>query len=157
MTDTESKKVELKPCPKVMPLRFAMKVDFVGDCWIWKGAKQSSGYGHLLIDGKDVLAHRFSYPFQYGGIPSGMTLDHICRNRLCVNPYHLRPMTQKENNACGNSLPAINKRKTHCDHGHEFNEKNTRFKSRKDGVRRECKKCHSIRNMKYEKEKKNGK
>lgn len=88
--------IELLTCPKIMPARFVKYIDFVGDCWVWKGAKQSNGYGHLVVNGKHILAHRFSYSFQYGGIPEGMTIDHKCKNRACVNPYHLRPMTQKE-------------------------------------------------------------
>lgn len=140
---------ELKKCPSIMPTRFINKIQFTKDCWLWIGAKQSKGYGHININGKNILAHRFSYSFNYGGIPKRMTIDHKCRNRLCVNPYHLRLMTQKDNNLCGESPPSVNKRKTHCIHGHEFNIENTRIKHRKDGDHRECRKCASILSIKY--------
>lgn len=70
------------------------------DCWLWIG-KRSAGYGRLNVrrDGRHVtlLAHRVSYETWVGPIPEGMEVDHVCRERLCINPAHLRLATPKEN------------------------------------------------------------
>lgn len=78
--------------------RFWSKVDAGGDCWLWTGAKQKSGYGKFSAPGgKTVLAHRFAYGALVGAIPQGLTLDHLCRVRRCVNPDHLEPVSAIEN------------------------------------------------------------
>lgn len=76
--------------------RFWEKVDKSGECWEWLGAKVK-GYGRFGVDSKDVYAHRFSYEEAYGTIPSGLVIDHICYNPVCVNPEHLRAVTPKQN------------------------------------------------------------
>ncbi len=111
-------------------------------CWQWTGAVQSGGYGNF----RGRLAHRVSWETRVGKIPANMTIDHLCRNRLCVNPAHLRVVTQKENNLAGFSPTAINKRRTHCVNGHEFTPENAKIVQRKDGPHRKCRKCHSIYN-----------
>jgi hypothetical protein len=73
-----------------------------------------------------------------GPIETGLTVDHLCRNRRCVNPDHLEIVTNKDNILRGLSFAAMNKAKTHCIHGHEFNEQNTRH--RHNGTR-ECLQC----------------
>jgi hypothetical protein len=79
--------------------RFWSKVDKSKGCWTWKGAVNKRGYGHYSADGKDVLAHRFSYQLVTGvPIPDGMQLDHRCHNPGCVNPEHLRMATALQNN-----------------------------------------------------------
>ena len=78
--------------------RFWSHVDKNGDCWVWTGAAQSSGYGQFAVtSGHPVLAHRFSYEIVNGPISDGAWIDHICRNRLCVRPSHLRSGTPKQN------------------------------------------------------------
>src|SRR5450755_3951408 len=73
--------------------RFWARVDKQTDgCWVWTGALRT-GYGTLSVSGKNVPAHRFSYELLVGIIPDGLQIDHLCRNRACVNPEHLEPVT----------------------------------------------------------------
>lgn len=76
--------------------RFMSKVDTSGDCWLWT-ATLRRGYGCLSIDGRLVYAHRAAYGMFVGPIPEGKYIDHICRNKRCVRPLHLRPTTVSEN------------------------------------------------------------
>lgn len=68
------------------------------DCWIWYGAVNNKGYGCFAVGRKSVLAHRLAYEDARGPIPKGMTIDHVCRVRNCVNPNHLEVVTIAENN-----------------------------------------------------------
>lgn len=77
--------------------RFWSKVIQTDSCWLWTASKTSDGYGQLRIDGKNALAHRFSYELLVGPIPRGLVIDHICHVTACVNPRHLRPVTHKQN------------------------------------------------------------
>ena len=77
--------------------RFWAKVAGEGECWVWTGARQSSGYGCMGRDGRRFLAHRYAYELTVGPIPAGLTLDHLCGNKVCVRPEHLEPVTLAEN------------------------------------------------------------
>ncbi len=78
--------------------RFLAKVEFSADgCWDWCGWVAPNGYGQVRLMKKLYYAHRLSYLAFVGEIPAGLDLDHLCRNRRCVNPYHLEPVTRKEN------------------------------------------------------------
>lgn len=80
-----------------LPERFWRRVqEQEGGCWLWVGTVDR-GYGLLSVDGKTVRAHRYSYETLVGPIPDGLQIDHLCRNRGCVNPAHLEPVTQVEN------------------------------------------------------------
>ena len=76
--------------------RFWAKVNKTDGCWNWTAAK-ARGYGRFKIEGKLQYAHRLAYQGFVGAIPTGMLVDHICRNRACVRPSHLRLATTKQN------------------------------------------------------------
>lgn len=121
--------------------RFWSDVDYSKKCWEWTGAKSSTGYGLFSLNGDSIYAHRWSYETQSGPIAKGMQIDHLCRNRACVRPEHLEVVTQKENILRGESLPAKNARKTHCDRGHPLSGANLYL--RKDRHGRMCKACRN--------------
>lgn len=105
--------------------RFWPKVDASGDCWLWTASRFPDGYGSFSVNGRARGAHRVAYELLVGPIPSGLTLDHLCRNPSCVNPTHLEPVTDRENVRRGHGPTAVNARKTHCIHGHLLDEQNT--------------------------------
>lgn len=105
--------------------RFWSKVDKTGGCWIWRAAKNQKGYGYFNYGGRIVRVHRLSYSLAKGPIPDGLTIDHLCGVRECVNPDHLEAVTNRENLLRGRGLAGTNARKTHCKRGHPFDEANT--------------------------------
>lgn len=107
-------------------------------CWTWTGKVSAAGYGRVTIHGKEVMAHRFAYELWRGPIPSEMTIDHACRNRRCVNPDHLRPMTLAQNVMIGEGICARNARKTECKRGHRLTPENVYVDHRGGRVCREC-------------------
>ena len=72
------------------------RVDDTG-CWEWQGATKRGGYGHMSVQGKMQLVHRLAWKVVMGDIEPGMEIDHLCRNRACLNPAHLEPVTKEEN------------------------------------------------------------
>ena len=97
------------PRAKVPPQRrFWRFVEKTEACWLWRGATNGHGYGRFALDGcaKKVSAHRYAYELARGPIPPGRVLDHVCGVRLCVNPDHLEPVTQRENLRRAGSLAA---------------------------------------------------
>lgn len=77
-------------------------VDKITGCWNWVRCLTGVGYGYQkLKGGRGIVAHRLIYERLVGSVPEGMTLDHLCRNRRCVNPYHLRVVTNQENCQAG--------------------------------------------------------
>lgn len=112
-------------------------------CWNWNGAVNGCGYGYTLRGGKRSKAHRFFYEAKNGAIPNELVIDHLCRNRMCVNPEHMECVTVRENTIRGESPVAANARKTHCPKGHPYD--NVYYLS--SGIRkRECRSCKRAQN-----------
>ena len=115
-------------------------------CWEWKGAARAAdGYRFAFRNNRQQYAHRFAYELLVGAVPSDKQLDHLCRNRGCVNPDHLEIVTPRVNTMRGISESARNAVKTHCVNGHAFDETNT---YRRRG-RRYCKKCCRAAKQRY--------
>lgn len=112
----------------------------IGDgCWEWQASTNGYGYGQIKRTPKNCLAHRVVYELLVGPIPDGLTLDHLCRNRRCVRPAHLEPVSPVENVLRGDGRSARNTRVSECPQGHPFDDANTyRYK---DGRSRGCKEC----------------
>ena len=119
------------------PPRFWENVDKTAECWFWTAALDQDGYGKCRRDGVK-RAHRVAYEELVGPIPNGLSLDHLCRNRACVRPDHLEPVTNRENLMRGATFAALNAAKTHCPQGHEYTDENTCRKSNGSRICRTC-------------------
>lgn len=116
-------------------------------CWVWQKRISNTGYAQIGVgsrsDGtvRTALAHRVSYETFVGAIKAELQIDHLCKNRSCVNPAHLEQVTCTENIRRSNALWKQEAARTHCPYGHEYTEANTYTYQN----RRSCKACCSIR------------
>lgn len=129
-----------------LPLRFwaKVRVDDSSGCWSWTAGQRRGGYGRYRTGGKGSpsgVSHRWAYEQLVGPVPSGLQLDHLCRNRLCCNPAHLEAVTPRENTLRGMTKAAWNAAKTHCAAGHDYSEQNTRLIQRRGRIERHCRLC----------------
>lgn len=122
MSNTATKRFEDKVMPEPM-----------SGCWLWTGAMMGSGYGNFRANGRNHLAHRFSYIANRGPIPDKLTIDHRCHTKLCVNPDHMEVVTLAENGRRSNGD------KTHCKYGHPLSGANLYV--RPDRTGRDCREC----------------
>lgn len=116
-----------------------------GLCFQWTGALHAAGYGNVYNreDKRTWLAHRLSYTLAVGPIPRGLTIDHRCHNRQCVNPAHLQVVTRGENTRRAQARRSVNRSKTHCKRGHELNGDNAYV--RNEHGHRTCRACRRER------------
>lgn len=115
-------------------------------CWEWSGSIDPAyGYGRLSFGGRQWRAHRWVYEKLRGPIPAGLTLDHLCRNRTCVNPDHLEPVTNKVNVLRGVGITARRARQTDCVHGHPFDSANTHLGQHGERICRICRREGHLR------------
>lgn len=141
------------PDPKI---RLMGKVRYTPyGCWEWTDYINPAGYGHFSVGrGGDKLAHRWSYRFFVGDIANGTELDHLCRNRCCVNPDHLEAVTRQVNSQRGVGGHATGSRqraKTHCRNGHPYSGDNLYLYPNGD---RGCRTCNRAAQARYEERKK---
>lgn len=127
--------------------RFWEKVDASGDCWEWRALRNPEGYGIIRYRGKNLRAHRVAYELRHGPIADGMELDHLCRNRGCVWPGHLEPVSHQENDWRAQVIPLV------CPRGHWKLGENLMVRVRKGIANRECRTCVRVlqaeRNRRY--------
>ena len=111
-------------------------------CWEYNYSIQNNGYSRIW----NKKAHRVAYEvFNNKKINDGMTIDHLCKNKTCINPEHLEEVSQGENTLRGNSWSGINSRKTHCKRGHLLSGDNLAIYAGK----RQCRECFRLRQKKY--------
>lgn len=111
-------------------------------CWTWTRGTNDYGYGQLSVRAKTKIAHRVSYEFLVQEIPTGLFVDHLCRNRACINPNHMELVTNRENVLRGVGPTARNAKVTHCKNGHALTPDNVMQSSRNY---RPCKTCSEER------------
>lgn len=113
-------------------------------CWHWTGPVSTSGYSRITYRGLNLYGHRISYEMYRGPIPEGLVIDHLCRNRLCVNPGHLEVVTDRTNILRGIAPSAKVARTQRCQRGHDLTDP-ANIQPRGNGHRM-CRACQTLRN-----------
>lgn len=140
---------KIKPIKNIDVNRFLSKISASDNCWTWLGTPTKTGYGRFKNKGEMYYAHRVSYSIFNGEIKKDLVIDHICKNRLCVNPEHLRQVTISQNVKENSNAPsAINREKTTCIRGHLLSGENLRYENGKQGIKRICKICKKLQKLK---------
>lgn len=115
-------------------------------CIEWKGRKNTTGYGVILINGKQQFAHRLAVALSGRNIPKGKVCDHLCRNHACYNADHIELVTPGENSLRGEGVAARNARSNSCMRRHLYTPENTRLYADKKGRKtRHCRACFAAR------------
>ena len=135
-----------------LPQRFQRHIRVTsGGCWLWMAYCDKDGYAQSRVgsrtDGtyRNVRTARYLYQQFVRAIPDGLQVDHLCRQRACVNTNHLEPVTPRENTLRGKGVTAVNHRKQRCKRGHDFTEDNTYWWNNM----RHCRRCKSERSRRY--------
>jgi HNH endonuclease len=125
---------------------FLKKVRFNEDsfCWEWIGSKDWFGYGKMIIELKSYYAHRISYEIFNGKIGDNLVIDHLCKNKSCLNPEHLEATSRAENTRRGTGFAGKNRQKEFCPKGHKLDKENLNSWDLKRG-KRGCEECRQIR------------
>lgn len=114
--------------------RFWCKVEKSDDCWLWTAKRNQLGYGKFAVTSqREVYAQRFAWEAEHGPVPAVRERDHLCRNRACVNPAHMEPVTHRENVRRGAHV-----NRATCANGHPYTPENVRITA--SGARR-CRAC----------------
>lgn len=112
--------------PPVAPeVRFFQYVAQRDDCWIWTGGT-ARGYGVFWNGCGRIKAHRWIYEHLRADIPAGLQIDHLCREKTCVNPWHMEPVTGLVNVMRSDNPAALAARQTACIRGHELTRRGRR-------------------------------
>jgi len=125
-----------------LPQRIADRIDASGDCWLWTGRIRPDGYGDAWHEGRTRVVHRLVYELLVRTLLADEKLDHLCRNRACVNPDHLDVVDGRTNILRGFGAPAMAARRTACRFGHPLTPSPTR-------PRRVCKTCSNAQTQAY--------
>lgn len=134
--------------PNRLPSRIATKIHVSPDsgCWNWTACVTATGYGRVWDGHRADWAHRVVYRLTRGEIANGKVLDHLCRNRRCVNPDHLEQVTDRENTVRGDCPDVTRTRhraKRYCKRGHPLFGGNVYLDRRGCRVCRTCQKAHA--------------
>lgn len=124
---------------------FLSHVRKTDSCWLWTACVNWKGYGLFRESRRTVSAHRFAYRHLKGSIPEGLTIDHLCGVKNCVNPDHLEAVTMRVNVLRGGNPASLNSRKITCVNGHDFTDTNTYHYFRAGHPARGCRTCYRNR------------
>ncbi len=113
-------------------------------CWLWTASLNTSGYGQFMLNGRPQRAHRIAYELLRAEIPDGLQIDHLCRVRRCVNPWHLDPVPNAVNAERARPYRAVRQLKQHCPSGHAYSPENTYSDPRGHRRCRECGRQQSL-------------